>query len=373
MGKRRGNGEGSFRQRGKTWQYSLMVGYYPDGRKKVKTFSARTQAECRKLARDYLNDLDAGISPDSDYTFSQYAEIFMGIHSQDIKPVTIENYRYTLRHLNEYFANKRINKIKPLDVDLFLQKQRELGRSDSSIAQCRGLLYMILAHAEGNGFIRRNPVRYAKKMRKRLPNEKECFTIEEIRLLMKDLPQDRAGWSGRILLASGIRTQELLALRPDHIAPDGSYLTIRQAISMVKGTATISTPKSYDSYRTVYLPECVWYCAVALRNTDADYIWSVGDPSKPCNPSTFRKEYRRAIESVPGVRYLPPHNCRHTFVSMLQRIVDLSTIQAIVGHSTLRMTQHYLHVHPTVQQEAAAKFSALLSEDNNDDENPSST
>ena len=37
--------------------------------------------------------------------------------------------------------------------------------------------------------------------------------------------------------------------------------------------------------------------------------------------------------------------------------VDLSTIQSIVGHADVDMTQHYLHVQKGIQQEAIRKFS----------------
>ena len=43
-------------------------------------------------------------------------------------------------------------------------------------------------------------------------------------LLMELLPDDRIGWSIRLMLGTGMRTQELLALEPRHIAADGSTI-----------------------------------------------------------------------------------------------------------------------------------------------------
>ena len=78
----------------------------------------------------------------------------------------------------------------------------------------------------------------------------------------------------------------------------------------------------------------------------------------PCNPSTFRTKYKQAIESVPGVRYLSPHSCRHTYVSQMQALgVDIQTIQSIVGHADVDMTTHYLHVQESIRQSAVEKFS----------------
>ena len=53
-----------------------------------------------------------------------------------------------------------------------------------------------------------------------------------------------------------------------------------------------------------------------------------------------------------------PHSCRHTYVSQLQALgVDMETIQSMVGHADMEMTQHYLHVQEEVRQAAAEKFS----------------
>ena len=102
--------------------------------------------------------------------------------------------------------------------------------------------------------------------------------------------------------------------------------------------------------------------AVALRNSSEKFIWAIDREDIPCNPSTFRKKYKKAIESA-GVRYLPPHNCRHTYITIMQSLgVDMATIQALAGHSDLEMTKHYLHVLESVKTEAVDKLAAFLSE-----------
>ena len=86
---------------------------------------------------------------------------------------------------------------------------------------------------------------FADKMRARGPvKEKDAFTADEVQRLMAQLPEDRIGWSIRLLLGTGMRTQELLALEPKHIAEDGSVIQIRQAINMVKGTPVVASPRA---------------------------------------------------------------------------------------------------------------------------------
>ncbi len=67
------------------------------------------------------------------------------------------------------------------------------------------------------------------------------------------------------------------------------------------------------------------------------------------------------MEEVGSVRALTPRCCRHTCVSQMQALgVDLATIQSIVGHADMDMTQHYLHVQEPIRQDAIARFSAAF-------------
>ena len=360
MAKRRSNGEGTLRRRESgLWECTVMDGFQDDGRRKYKSFYGKTQKEAKEKVRAWREAQASGIVLDSNYTFPEWADLWFENHKDNITATTQESYRYTLKILKDAFAKRRLTDIKAYDVELFLKRLKKEGRSDSALTQCRGMLYQIMNKAEANDLIHKNPVRFAEKMRKRDPvKEKEAFTADEVTLLMEKLPDDRIGWSIRLMLATGMRTQEILALEPQHIDEDGSCIRIRQAVNLVKGTVQVGQPKSRDSYRDIPVPECVRWCAIKLRTTDKKFIWESGKQDYPCNPSHFRDLYDKALKSVSEVRLLSPHCCRHTYVSQMQALgVDVSTIQSIVGHASIDMTQHYLHVQESIRQEAIQKFS----------------
>lgn len=360
---KRSNGEGMIRQRADgRWESRVMIGYKDNGKPDYKSIYGKTKKEAREKLKQFLDDRASGIDASHNYIFCDWSEIWFEHHQDNITATTQENYRYTLRILNDYFGLRKLSDIKPYDVEVFLKGLRKEGRSDSCLAQCRGMLYQIFHKAEANDLIRKNPVRFADKMRSREPaKRKEAFTAEEVKLLMENLPEDRIGLSIRLLLGTGMRSQELLALEPRHIAEDGSLIQIRQAVNMVKGTTTVGQPKSRDSYRDVPIPPNLRWCAIRLRNTNQKYIWEVGKKDQPCNPSYFRDKFKAAIAEIEGVRVLTPHSCRHTYVSQLQALgVDLPTIQSIVGHADIDMTQHYLHVQDSIRQQAVSKFAAAF-------------
>ena len=165
----------------------------------------------------------------------------------------------------------------------------------------------------------------------------------------------------RLLLLTGMRSQELLALEAGHIEPDGSCVHIRQAVKQVKGTVFVGETKSASSVRDVPIPEAYRGMVAGLREYCTPYLWTGRGVDKPCNPTHFRDKFAEAIKSVPGVRPLTPHSCRHTFVSQLQaQGVPMETIQSLAGHAEMDMTEHYLHVQDNVKATAVERLAGLI-------------
>lgn len=108
-----------------------------------------------------------------EYTFIEWSDFWFENHKEDITPTTQENYKYTLKILQEYFGWTKIEDIKAIDIESFLKKMRADGRSKSYISTCRGLLHQIFRKAEANELIDKNPVALADKLRSREPKEKK--------------------------------------------------------------------------------------------------------------------------------------------------------------------------------------------------------
>lgn len=224
------------------------------------------------------------------------------------------------------------------------------------------MMFQIMRKAQANDLILKNPVELADKTRHApQKSKKDSFTAEEVRKLFKCLPHDKTGDSIRLLLLTGMRSQELLALEAGHIEPDGSCVHIRQAVKQVKGTVFVGETKSASSIRDVPIPEAYRGMVAGLREYCTPYLWTGRGVDKPCNPTHFRDKFAAALKSVPGVRPLTPHSCRHTFVSQLQaQGVPMETIQSLAGHADVDMTEHYLHVQDGVKATAVERLAGLI-------------
>lgn len=364
MVKRRANGEGTLRKRSDgRWESSIMIGWKDDGRRQTKSFYGATQQEVQKKVQEWKINHPGNTINKKDYLFGEWADMWFEIHKDNITLTTQEGYRYTLSALKEYFGKKKLAEIKAYDIDVFLRMLRNKGKATSTLAQYKGMMFQIMHKAEANDLIQKNPVRFAEKIRNHeMKKPKDAFTSDEVHTMMRELEHNRTGNSIRLLLGTGIRTQELLALEPRHIAEDGSEISIEQAVQLVKGTVHVGPPKSADSIRIIPVPQSFRWCAMELRATGKKFIWEERRQEMPCNPSFFRDEFKRALEAIPNVRVLTPHSCRHTYVSQMQALgVDVSTIQSLVGHAEIDMTKHYLHIQESIRKEAVQRFSEQFS------------
>ena len=103
-------------------------------------------------------------------------------------------------------------------------------------------------------------------------------------------------------------------------------------------------------------------CARLLRDTENKFIWeSPKKPGHPCNPSHFSDQYKEALSQVEGVRYLSPHSCRHTYITLLVSTnTDVRTVQSFVGHADVKMTLHYSHAEQNARQRAVNEFNDVF-------------
>ena len=63
MARKRAHGEGSLRQRPNgIWELTLMIGFQSDGRRKYKSFYAKTQKEVKEKAKAYQSAKAEGFS-----------------------------------------------------------------------------------------------------------------------------------------------------------------------------------------------------------------------------------------------------------------------------------------------------------------------
>lgn len=352
------------------WRAQFMDGYRDDGKKNMVSITCRTKGEVLDKMRTYWIEKENPPPAEKpaekkvEIGFSQWADTWYADHRSEVQPSTYANYQYTLARLKQQFGDSPLSEIKPLEINRFYDLMKEEKRSSSYITKAKSMLIQIFDAAAANDLVVRNPARLSKSIKtKQVDNdpevtkrEKDSFTEEERDILHSSAPDNVLGHSVLLMLGTGLRTQEMLALTPDDIAPDGTTISITKAIKMVDGVPILGPPKSKRSIRTVPVPEDYQKHAIYLRNhSGKPYIWTSRRSTGLYDVGVFRKKYYRMLKGLPVVRKLSPHCLRHTYVSSLEhKGVPMEQIARLAGHTKVTTTDGYLHMDMTTLSNAVS-------------------
>lgn len=349
---KRSHGEGGvWKLKNGTWRGQVMDGYTEEGKKNIINFSGETRAEVLEKIRAFKQKLDANVHINKRMTLGEWADNWYQNYKSEVQASTYSGYRYTLNIIKEGMGPEVLHQVLPYRIDKFLDTLIEADYSLSQIKKCRTMLIQIFDFAEGNGLIMGNPARKSKIVRdkdgvlSRPRYLKDSFDDEEVKILKKDFHGDLMGHSIRVMLSSGVRVQELIALAPTDIAKDGSTIEVSKAIKMVNNRPVLGTPKSKSGYRVIPVPEEAQASARFLREHGGKtLIWSLPGRNPYYSIGAFRRRYYNALKEIDGVRKLSPHCCRHTYVTRLQaKGVPLELIAKLAGHSSITTTDGYAH------------------------------
>jgi len=355
MSKKRNSGNGSVHKLPSgSWRGQIMDGYLENGKRNVISFTGRTKGEVQDLIREYWSKKERSrYLYTGQMSFQEWADNWLADYETEVEASTFSGYKYTLKILKDWFKDTPVSQIKALEINKFLDVLQKNNMSKSYIRKCRAMLIQIFDYAEANELVLFNPARKTKKMRVKgkeklgemSAEKKDAFNDKELEIIENCLPDNIVGHSILILLSTGLRTQELLALQPSDIAEDGSTISVSKAIKMVDGNPTLGPPKSERGKRIVPVPVDYRHNAVYLRiHSGRPYVWTSKRESGLYDIGAFRRRYYNVMKQIPGIRKLSPHCCRHTYISNLEKHgVPMELIARLAGHSNLTTTDGYLH------------------------------
>lgn len=306
-------------------------------------------------------------------TVKEYAEeVFLPRFAEVRASTTLEAYRKRLAgHILPRIGDMRLSEVKPSDIsDLFRSMQRA-GYAVGSIKSLRITISSLFEAASEDGLISSNPVRAAKNPKSRKdeirPAAPVSLSREEVVRLLNYLPSEPPMYAAfiRLLLETGLRRGEALALCGSDITTDGAISITKNAQRTRERGAYIDTPKGKKA-RTVYAS---LETAATLRKLSEDhaggFCFSV-DGKEPLSDSTIEHYIRRLALRL-NIPHLHAHALRHTFATTaIIAGVDIASVSAALGHSTPAITLGvYTHASTENARRAAeAVRASLLSSSN---------
>ena len=302
-------------------------------------------------------------------TLSKATEGFLQYKAAEgLSPNTLQGYQRDLKLWLSYMGDVAVNKITTHQLQAYLvwlrtdyEPRRFSGDKQALASKTIHNCYISLSaffRWASREFELPNPV-------KDVPIPKfeevppEPFTKDEVEALLKaceqcreSRPRDRCKFTARrssgkrdqavimTLLDTGLRASELSALKIGDVdLRSGKVLVKHGRAGGAKGCKG----------RTVYLGKAarraVWrYLADREDGEDANAPLFLVKFNRSMNKNALRILIKHLGDRA-GIKKCHPHRFRHTFaITYLRSGGDLFTLQALLGHSSLDMVQHYARI-----------------------------
>jgi integrase len=320
-----------------------------------------TRRDAEMLLSDRLRRINsADYHPRSCCSFRSFVQEWEAQAHPTLKYATQEHYKYVVNsHLLPMFGNVQLRLISRESIQLFLGNKLKEGLSWRTVRHLRTTLGTILGTAEFWGYIEDNPVRKTRLPRRGLQPEKTVLTPEQLNSLVERLaePSRSLVW---LLLLTGLRIGELLALRWQDVDLEAGFLRVNRTLY----EGHFDEPKTRSSIRTVPLSakgvEILANVRPRVANRESLVFCTTKD-----TPLCRRNLRNRQLDSVCQELKIPKigwHSLRHAHATLLDAVgTPLGTVQSLLGHSSPEVTRGiYLHSLPAGAKEAVQKVEDLL-------------
>lgn len=220
---RRPRGEGGLRwdETRQRWIVTITVGYDGRGKRVVRKASGRSRTEAstklRALVREQENGLAAG---KQGYTVADAVEDFLAFGLSRQEAVTVGRYRsLSRRHLLPRLGARRLQALTAREVDSWLTALASELSTDS-LRRLHGCLNRSVRRAMSRDLVGRNVVELAEIPSGRMGRPSKSLTPEQVDSVLTDTASDRLHGYIAVSLLTGARTEEMRALRLDHVHLD---------------------------------------------------------------------------------------------------------------------------------------------------------
>lgn len=240
-------------KRGKTWSYVIRVIDPDTGRSKPKWVGGFATEDDAKDARDEARRAARrGEYVDrSAITVKEYLGDWLDAHALEVKPRTLDGYRYLIRQYGEpRIGHMRLQAVRPTTLsglyrDLLASGGRNGGKlSRRTVDYVHAVLRKALNDAvRSDQLLSSNPAERAKRPRREHRGPIDVWSPDELRQFLDLMSEHRLFAFCRLAAYSGARRGELLNLRWPDIDWDAPAIRIRGSVGMVAGERVEGTTK----------------------------------------------------------------------------------------------------------------------------------
>ncbi|WP_448389509.1 tyrosine-type recombinase/integrase [Microbacterium aurum] len=330
-----------------------------NGEWRERSFYVETLAEAKKLRSETL----ARRFPEGSTTLTDWHAKHWPVIAGSVRPSTARAYERGWRlRVKPWLGHIKLEK---LTAGVIEEAMTEWSGNTSTRIDALSVLSRLLDGAVRARIIPLNQARLARRPRMESSSSlrSRALTASEVQLLLASVEDAHYRRYVAGLVYTGMRANEATALRVEDVDLDHRTIHVRRAYSIgADGRGVELTPKSHKE-RDVPIPTpLVAPLVEAMAGKARGELVFTGPRGGRINASnvrraldwnTLRKKLRRDD--------LRLHDLRHTLATLLfDAGASANDVQAILGHSSMQMTERYSRARSDVAKRAAAAIDSLF-------------
>lgn len=355
---KKGSGEGTIRRRSNgLWEARYLD---PDSGRRRSLYGRTRKNVAERLAAKLAGIEDPAPTRRTDVRFKKHLKDW--VEAQDVQPQTRAEYHRLARHWTKRLGEASLSRV---TSDAIRAAQRGIAE-DAGTATARAATKLLRAAMRRS--ITRGQVRPDLLEDVKLPASapggprRRVLDDDELRRIRKHAQGTPIEVLVEVLIGTGLRVSEVLALRWRDVDLGSHRLRVERAQVERKGGIRYKAPKSERSRREVELPRVV---AIALRRHKAKigaaphpdrlvFTDSRGGPLRRSN--VLRREWHPLLKRAGfGEERFGFHSLRHSHGSHLcARGADVAAVSARLGHADISFT-YRTYVKPLEKEKARAR------------------
>ena len=336
----------------------VLVGYKPDGTRKMKTVYGKTIKEVEYKMNEIRRQIELGVNVSEKLTVAQWADIWLKTFKTDVANNTYERYAGIIRNqINPVLGdllltNVRLNILQKLIIDMANEY------APATVKKTKDVLHQMFKQAVCSQYIPLNPAENIVTP-KFYQQNRDAISVEHIKTIVEFCKDYKNGAFIMTLLYTGLRRGEILALQVKDIDFVSGQITVNKAVEFIGNSPNIKVPKTPKSIRVIPIlsPLIPYLKKVTDEKSGDDYVFATHDGKIYTKSSiqrlfkAFNRDYNQYISTLQlmgseDAVSFTMHQFRHTFCTMLYDAgVDMKTAQNILGHSSINVTlEIYTHL-----------------------------